>query len=336
MTTATAINANARPAVSKSPTFAPRDFLELLAGAVVSGLAVSLVAVGVALMLASNADASPSAMPLLVTSMPIADAGKHIEPPSNASIHAVPGSLKVGGGCDPEPIDAIEREWMVSIDGILAKVRVMQSFTLPVAAGHGTTAAFFDTVLPDNAKLIELKIHGSQRTWEGQIMTAESFAKLDRDGFRALDEKGIVLMWIDSRDVMTDQIADLAAGETITVEYTYTTSVIDKRGNAALTLNLASREMFDGANRPDAAASDKPAPVSGTVWIDFIGGLPKQLKGQENSKDIDKNRAVALDDSPAGIRGASWFSASLDQAETFSIAWDLPIAHSKSTRLVQR
>lgn len=336
MTISTATNVNTRPADSKSPTFAPRDFLELLAGAVVSGLAVSLAAVGVTLVFASNADASPSAAPVLVTSVVIADGGKYVEPTSNASINAVPGSLKVGGGCDAESIDAIEREWMVSIDGSLAKVRVMQSFTLPAAAAGDNIAAFFDTVLPDNAKLIGLKVHGSQRTWEGQIMTAESFAKLDRDGFHALDEKGVLLMWVDSRYVTTDQIIDLAPGETITVEYTYSTSVIDKQGNATFALNLASREMRDGMSDGSTAPSDKPAPVSGTVWIDFIGNLPKQLKRQENSNDVGKNRAVVLDDSPAGIRGVSWFSAALDQAETFSIAWEMPTSNRKPSRMVQR
>lgn len=303
------------------PAFAPMDFFKLFAGAVASGLAVSLIAAGIALALSSSAEASPAAKPAVVTSVPQLATSKLEASESERNADTVPGSLKIGGGCDSEPVDAIEREWMVSIDGATAKVRVMQSFAMPKDAG---TVAFFDAVLPEKAKLVDLKIYGGERTWAGRVMTADAMAKLDREGFRKLDEKGVVLMWVDSRYVSTDQLINLVPGETVTVDYTYAIAVEYKDGMGALALNLAPRN----ARTVEAALHDKPAPVSGTVWVDFVGTLPKKIKRADS--------ALVLDESAAGIRGASWFSPALDKAETFSIAWDLAKSADDASRIALR
>jgi hypothetical protein len=312
---------NANPSNTVRPNFAPMDFVKLFAGAVASGLAVSLIAAGIALVLSGSAEASPSAKPALVKSLPQLTSGKTGSDEFEQDADTVPGSLKIGGGCDSEPVDAIEREWMVSIDGATAKVRVMQSFTMPKDAG---TVAFFDAVLPAKAKLVDLKVFGGERTWEGRVMTAEAMAKLDREGFRKLDEKGVVLMWVDSRYVSTDQLVNLVPGETVTVDYTYAIAVEGKDGTGALVLNLAPRNM------PGAGTTlhDKPAPVSGTVWVDFVGALPKKIKRADS--------ALVLDESATGVHGASWFSPALDKAETFSIAWDLATSNVEIPRVALR
>jgi hypothetical protein len=315
---------NANPSNTVRPNFAPMDFFKLFAGAVASGLAVSLIAAGIALALSSSADASPAAKPAVVTSVPQLTSSKTGSGEFEQDADTAPGSLKIGGGCDSEPVDAIEREWMVSIDGATAKVRVMQSFVMPKDAG---TAAFFDAVLPDKAKLVELKIYGGERTWEGRGMAAEAMAKLDREGFRKLDEKGVVLMWVDSRYVSTDQLVNLVPGETVTVDYTYAIAVDGKDGTGALALHLAPRNA-QNTRTAEPALHDKPAPVSGTVWVDFVGTLPKKIKRADS--------ALVLDESAAGIRGASWFSPALDKAETFSIAWDLAASTAETPRVALR
>jgi hypothetical protein len=305
--------------------FAPGDFLKLFAGAVASGMAVSLLAAGVALVLAASAEASPMAKPAVVTSVlvPVKTVSALTESAGSteSDADANPGSLKIGGGCDSEPVDALEREWMVSVDGTTAKVRVMQSFTMPKDAG---TVAFFEAVLPAKAKLIELTVHGAERIWKGRVMTAEAMAKLDRAGFRSLDESGDVLMWVDTRYLSTDQLINLVPGETITVEYTYAVTVGGENGDGSLALNLASPRP-PGAN---SATADKPAPVSGTVWVDFVGSLPKQIKNADN--------ALVLDESAIGVRGASWFSPALDKAEKFTIAWELPKRTVSTPQVAQR
>jgi hypothetical protein len=318
---------NASQSNTVRPNFAPMDFLKLFAGAVASGLAVSLIAAGIALALSGTAEASPAAKPAVVTSVPQLNSSRTNSDEFEQDTDTVPGSLKIGGGCDSEPVDAIEREWMVSIDGTNAKVRVMQSFTMPKDAG---TVAFFDAVLPVKARLVDLKIYSGERTWAGRVMTVEAMAKLDREGFRKLDEKGVVLMWVDSRYVSTDQLVNLAPGETVTVDYTYAIAVEDKNGAGALTLNLAPRntQNTQNARAAESALHDKPAPVSGTVWVDFVGTLPKKINRADS--------ALVLDESAAGVRGASWFNPALDKAEAFSIAWELAKSSAEVPRIALR
>jgi hypothetical protein len=306
-----------------SPSFATTDLLKLFAGAVASGVVVSLIAAGVAFALASNASATPMTKPAIVSSVAQREApgSTQSQSPRETDADTIPGSLRIGGGCDSEPIDAIEREWMVSIDGSTAKVRVMQSFVMPEDAG---TLAFFDTVLPPDAKLVALNVQGRARAWEGRVMTAESMAKLDRESFQRLDEMGVLLMWLDSRYVTTDQLTNLSPGETVTVEYTYAVSIGEQQGDRVLALKLAPGKT----RAADRVAADKPIPVSGTVWVDFVGSLPKRIK--------NAHRALVVDDSPAGIRGASWYSASLETTETFSIVWELPNVAPDAARVAQR
>jgi hypothetical protein len=135
------------------------------------------------------------------------------------------------------------------------------------------------------------------------------------------------------RYVSTDQLVNLAPGETVTVDYTYAIAVEDKNGAGALALNLAPRNTQNTQNSQNARAAesalhDKPAPVSGTVWVDFVGALPKKINRADS--------ALVLDESAAGVRGASWFSPALDKAEAFSIAWELAKPSAEIPRIAQR
>jgi hypothetical protein len=321
--------------IATRANFATTDLLKLLAGAIASGVAVSFAAAGLALALAGSANATPMAKSAVIMSVPQKNVDSTIdsEMTTEANADSFPGSLRIGGGCDSEPIDAQEREWLVSIDGNKAKVRVIQSFNMPLDGG---TVAFFDAALPGKAELIDLSIQSGGRTWQGRVMKADAMAKLDRDGFRALDAKGVVLMWVDAGYVSTDQIVNLVAGEVVTVEYTYAIKIETQKTEGSIVINLAPHRMVDASGgtgegitqSTNQRPNEKPAPVSGTVWVEFVGALPKQVRSAKNT--------LILDQSPAGIRGGSWFSPALDKAEKFIITWDLSSDIDSSQRVAQR
>ncbi len=313
----------AATSVPARANFAISDFLKLLAGAVASGVTVSLAAAGIALALAGSVQAAPSVKRALISSVPKANSAQpaasstYIEPGGES----FPGSLRIGGGCDSEPIDAQEREWMVSIEGNKAKVRVMQSFNMPLDAG---SVAFFDAAIPHKSELMGLTVYSAGRTWQGRVMTAGAMAKLDRDGFQALDKQGVVLMWVDGEYLSTDQIINLAPGEVVTVEYTYATDILVKQGTASLALNLAPYR----AGEANVMGHDKPRSASGTVWVEFIGALPSQLNAASGG--------MVLDQTPNGIRGGSWYNPALDKAEKFSFVWDVSKIVDAHQRVAQQ
>jgi hypothetical protein len=197
----------------------------------------------------------------------------------------------------------------------------MQSFNMPQDAG---TVAFFDAAIPYKGELVGLTVQSAGRTWQGRVMTAGAMAKLDRDGFHALDRQGVVLMWVDGGYLSTDQIVNLAPGEVVTVEYTYAVDIHVKQGSASLALNLAPHRAGDS----NAMVHDKPKSVSGTVWIEFVGTLPSQLNATGGG--------MALDQTPSGIRGGSWFNPALDKAEKFSFVWDAPKNTDERQRVAQQ
>lgn len=303
-----AANANsdqAQSAVSASPSFAPGDFLKMLAAAVASGVGVSIVVAGLALVLSSSAEAEALQKNAIV------------KVASTQALQPTVGGLYIGGGCDREPVDAVERDWLVWIDGKTAEVRVMQTYLMPA---EGPTAAFFEATLPPNAKLIALKAHTPEKILSGKVITLNDFAGMSRQELNKFSRHDALMMWSDEGTLSTDQIMNLIPNETVVVEYTYSINTQFQNGlhEFDLALNPAETETFSAA---------KPNLTSGTIWVEWVGAKPKRLN--------DMPADVTLEESAQGITGLSWFSPSLAHAAAIKFAWEMDTPTSK-TRIANR
>jgi hypothetical protein len=133
------------PSVTAKPQFLAQDFIKLVAYAVASGVAFSALAIGVTLAVSRDSEAQTTApawverdrMFVLADELDaVTEAGGSamldVADDTDAfAEYASPGSLYIGDGCGAEEVRAIEREWMVSIDGKVATVQVMQTFVMP-------------------------------------------------------------------------------------------------------------------------------------------------------------------------------------------------------------
>ena len=132
------------------------DFLKMFLAAILCGVAVSIAAAGIALVLSNDAYAAAP-----FNDPENADARqKEQAPKSDAESQAFPGVLLIGSGCDADPLDAVERDWKVTINGKRIDVRVMQTFIMP--AGDAM-AATFNASLPAGARLLRLWDHFGMR-----------------------------------------------------------------------------------------------------------------------------------------------------------------------------
>jgi hypothetical protein len=293
-----------KSASSSQPSFAPRDFLKMLAAAVASGVGVSVVVAGLALALSSSAEAETLQKNAVVKTT------------STQSPQATVGGLYIGGGCDREPVDAVERDWLVKIDGnstqMRAEVRVVQTYLMPA---EGSTVAFFEATLPPNAKLIALKAHTPEKILSGKVLAIDDFAGMSRQELNKFSRHDALIMWNDEGTISTDQIMNLVPNETVVVEYTYSINIQFQNGlyEFDLALNTAESETI---------SSTKPNLTSGTVWVEWVGPKPTRL----TNMPID----TTLEESAQGITGLSWFTPSLAPAATIKLSWEMGAPVSKA------
>jgi hypothetical protein len=304
--TAKPVTAESQPPKTSAaaPQFAARDFIKMFAAAIGSGVAVSVVAAGVTLLLARNADA---AMSRAAPAVQATEAVPGLFDQADAS--GEPGGLFIGGGCDREAVDVIERDWQIRIDGNKAEVRVMQSFLMPSDA---PLPAFFEATLPRGAIFKSLKSHTRAQTRQAKLMRAIATRG------RATAEVGVVTgktdlaAWFDrdSNTLTTEHIPHLAAGETVTVEYSYTIDIDGKYTERVLNLALAGQHT----ETYDADFRGKPATVATSVWVEWVGAKPQRLRGLSGD--------YAVETAPDGVVGLSWFSPALTAGHKLSVAWD--------------
>jgi hypothetical protein len=310
----TTINSDkVQSASSSQPSFAPRDFLKMLAAAVASGVGVSVVIAGLALVLASSAEARALQKNSVVKAASV------------QSPRATVGGLYIGGGCDREPVDAVERDWLVKIDGhatqMRAEVRVMQTFLMPA---DGPTAAFFEAILPTNAKLLALKAHTPEKILNGKVMAMNDIAGMSRRELNKFSRHDALMMWNDEGILSTDHIMNLIPNETVVIEYTYSINTQLENGLNELYLAL---NTSDG----ETVSATKPNLTSGTVWVEWVSAKPKRLVGNPADMPVD----VTLEESAQGITGLSWFTPSLAPATAMKFAWEMDAAFS-NTRTANR
>lgn len=317
---ATVNSDKAQSALSTRPSFAPRDFLKMLAAAVASGVGVSIVAAGLALALSNSAGAETLQKNAIVKATSTSTQSLQAAP---MALQPTVGGLYIGGGCDREPVDAVERDWLVKIDGDTAEVRVMQTFLMPA---EGPTTAFFEVTLPSSAKLIALKAHTPEKILNGKVFALHDFAGMSRQELNKFSRQGALLMWNDNSTLSTDQIMNLIPNETVVIEYTYSISTHLQNGLHEFSLALNTADVDEHGT----LSYTKPNLTSGTAWVEWIGAKPTQL----TSVPAD----VTVEESLQGITGLSWFTPSLaTDASTKAIkfAWEINAPFSK-TRTANR
>jgi hypothetical protein len=301
---ATTVNSDkAQSASSARPSFAPRDFLKMLAAAVASGVGVSIVAAGLAIVLSNSAEAETLQKNAIVKTT------------STQALQPTVGGLYIGEGCDREPVDAVERDWLVKIDGSTAEVRVMQTFLMPA---ERPTTAFFEATLPPNAKLIALKAHTPEKILSGKVMAMDDFAGMSRQELNKFNRHNALMMWNDEGTLFTDQIMNLLPNETVVVEYIYSINTQFQNGLNELVLALNSVEN-------EAVPASKPNLTSGTAWVEWVGTKPMRL----TAMPIE----AMLEESAQGISGLSWFTPSLDSGLTtkaIRFAWETSLPFSSA------
>jgi hypothetical protein len=310
---ATVNSDHAQSASSMRPSFAAQDFLKMLAAAVVSGVGVSVVAAGLALALSSSAGAEALQKNTIVKA--ISTQSRQAAP---VALTPTVGGLYIGGGCDREPVDAVERDWLVKIDGNNAEVRIMQTFLMPA---EGPTAAFFEATLPPKAKLIALKAHTPEKILSGKVMAMDDFVGMSRQELNKFSRHDALMMWNDDGTLSTDHIMNLIPNETVVVEYTYSINIQLQNGLHEFDLVLNNA---DGAEN-EVISANKPNLTSGTVWVEWLGAKPIRLS--------DMPSDVTLEASAQGITGLSWFTPSLAPAtatKAIKFAWEMDAPISKT------
>ena len=279
--------------------FALWDFLKMFFAVVVCGVVVSIIGAGLAVVLAQEAYA--------ITFPPAKSAANKNEAKVDVDTSTVmqpsPGMLFIGDGCGSEAdiVEAVERDWKVTINGKNIDVRVMQTFIMPDSEAMGAT---FGALLPTGARLLRLTAHTTAAIWQGKVFDANSYAQLNIADFRKFSRKGLLIVQDDDGAISTDAIINVSATEAITIEYTYRITA-DETPDAQL-LNVPLANHINAGNQHSAR---------GTVWVEWLGKTP--------SKIINVPSGAALEATGTRITGLSWSTDQLDSARRFQLAWSM-------------
>lgn len=275
------------------------DFLRMFLAAVVCGVAVSVVAAGIALLLARDAYAAPP--PQGEFTATTGDPAPGADP--SAGFQPYPGMLLIGSGCDAEVVDATERDWKVTINGNSIDVRVMQTFIVP---DGDTSAVSFNALLPSGARLLRLTAHTPGGLWQGRIFDADSLGQFSGSDFRNHSRNGLLIVQNEDGDISTDSIINIAATDAVTVEYTYRLDIDEAAQSHSLTVPLGND------NTPLSQAAGWPA-ASAAVWVEWTGGRPIRL--------VDAPGDATLETAGPRITGLSWATPQPGADARFHLAW---------------
>jgi len=281
--------------------FVMLDFLRMFLAAVLCGIAVSVIAAGLALVLAHDAYAATSTG----TSPSLAVSNTDVNDESAIATRPYPGMLSITSGCDGESVDAVERDWKVTINGKHIDVRVMQTFVVP--AGDAS-AATFNALLPVGAKLLRLTAYTTGGIWQAKIFDSTAYVELTTMDFRKLARQGILIVQSDDGAIATDAIVNLAEAESVDIEYTYRLNAEESAASHDLTVTLTNDDLLSGQWRNSRA-------MSGSVWVEWQGRKPARLTNMP--------AGAALEMQGNGISGLFWTSHQLSSARPFHLAWSM-------------
>lgn len=277
------------------------DFLKMFTAAVLCGLAVSVAAAGLTLLLTPSAEA--------------AALGASKNGDDKDSMDATPGTLIVGGDCEGVALDATERDWHIRIDGKMIEVRVMQTWILPADTDG---AAVFQAQLPRNATLRKLSAQTASREWVGRMISQPVYEKLSEADYRRLILNRLLVVQSPEAEITSSPIVGLQAGDAVVVQYTYAIYSRTSRGVDALELPLQSPDngsAFDNlpADGMLAIAPTRRPVTPGSVWVEWSGQRPSQLLSVPGQSEIER--------SAGSVTGLSWASPALQPGARLRLSW---------------
>ncbi len=275
------------------------DFVKMFLATVICGVVVSVIGAGLALVLAQDAYALP-----LVTGA--ASAGeRRIEADIVAAPQPSPGMLLIGDGCGSEAdiVEAVERDWKVTINGKNIDVRVMQTFVMPDSEAM---AATFGALLPNGARLLRLTAHTTGAIWQGKVFDANSYGRLGVADFRKFSRKGLLIVQDDDGAISTDAIINLSAAEAVTIEYTYRMTADDAPDAQFLNVSLDNQ----GYTASRTTTQDM---VRNTVWVEWLGKTPLKI--------VSVPSGAVLEATGKRITGLSWANDQPNPEHRFQLVW---------------
>ncbi|MBL8522356.1 MAG: hypothetical protein JNN20_01580 [Betaproteobacteria bacterium] len=273
------------------------DFLKMFTAAVLCGLAVSVVAASLTLLLSQPAEAiTPKAVQ------------EDVQEPTH-------GALIVGHGCEGMTIDAVERDWHVRIDGRAIEVRVMQTWVLPQDVEG---PAVFQVRLPRQARLKSLSAITQDREWGGRTINLTDYERLSAAEYRKLTRNHLLVVQSANAHITSSPMMDLHAGEVVLVQYSYTVHAQSAQGVERFELPLQGRdpdETLDeyAADYGGAIAPTRRPATAGSVWVEWTGRKPHRL--------VEIPRNSSLDRVENRIEGISWSSPALQPGESLRLSW---------------
>lgn len=277
------------------------DFLKMFVASVGCGVAVSLAAAAIALVLANDAYAAP-----LSNGTAAADSAPDAPTvDSTTEPQSYPGVLMIGSGCDADAVDATERDWKVTISSNYTDVRVMQTFIVPTG---DSTMATFSALLPTGARLLRLNAHTAGSLWQGKVFDAKLHGQLTAIDFRNLSRGGMLIVQDDHGAILTDTIINIAGAEAVTVEYTYRLMTEDAQVRDSLFLTLTNDNRLLGQEGRNPV-------TSGDVWVEWVGKNPRRLSRVPSG--------AFLETAGTKITGLSWRTDQLTADTRFHLAWSM-------------
>ncbi len=277
------------PAQLKFPGMA-QDFLRMIAAAVLAGLVISIVAASLAMLLARTAEAAPAAP---------------------ASMNAAgPGMLAAGMDCDSVPIEALERDWWVRIEGRRAVVRVMQSFLLPE---DSEGSAVFTANLPPKARLQSLALQTTQAEYTARLLTTAQADALEAEAYQALTRHTLIVTADANGEIVTSLLPGLEASRVITITYAYAVPIDFAAGRAFLNLPLTDPRFNALRDTMEPVTQSSPDSARGAVWVEWSGALPRRVDGVPAGTHIEREAGR--------IEALSWESQRLAPGARFQLAW---------------
>ncbi len=275
------------------------DFLKIFFAAVICGVVVSIIGAGLTVLLAQDAYA--------ITFPPDSGAANKneakVDADTSTAMQPSPGMLLIGDGCGSEAniVDAVERDWKVTINGKNIDVRVMQTFIMPDGE---TTAATFGALLPAGARLLRLTAHTTGTIWPSKVFDANSYAQLSLADFRKFSRKGLLVVQDDDGAISTEAIINVSASDAITIEYTYRITADEAPDAQLLNVSLANHSN-----------TENQSSVRGTVWVEWSGKTPLKI--------VNMPSGAALEATGTRITGLSWSTDQLDSERRFQLAWSM-------------
>lgn len=268
------------------------DFIRMIGAAILSGLAISIVAATLTMLLSRTAEAAPPT--------PAA--------PTQESL-AGPGVLAAGMGCDSVPIEATERDWWVKIEGKRATVRVMQSFLMPEDS-EGT--AVFTAFLPHKAALLSLALQTTQAEFDARILTRAQSDALDADAYKDLTRHTLLATLDPNGELTTSLLPGLEDSRVVTITYAYSVPVEVSGGKSQLTLPL-TETRFSALDAMEPQARPVRDSLRGAVWVEWSGVQPRRVDGAPMNTHFERNAGR--------VEALSWESQNLSLGARFQLTW---------------